>query len=65
MKMKLTNNQLDAVARYLADISKLVFAATVLGFFVPMNNTLLSAQTFIFGLIATVSFFVFSVYLTK
>lgn len=65
MKLKLTNNQLDVVAKYLGDISKLVFAATMLGFLVPTSNTLLSIQTFLLGLVATVLFFVASIYLTK
>lgn len=65
MKLRLTKIQIDAIAKYLGDVSKLVFAATVLGFLVPTSSTLLSVQTFVLGLVATVLFFVASIYLTK
>lgn len=65
MKLKLTNNQLDAVAKYLADISKLVFAASVLGFFIPIGTQPIGIITFIVGIVVTATTFTSSVYLTK
>lgn len=65
MKLKLTKIQLDAISKYLGDISKLVFAAAVLGFFVPIGAQPISIVTFLVGVIITVTAFTFSVYLIK
>ena len=65
MKLKLTKIQLDAISKYLGDISKLVFAAAVLGFFIPIGARPISIVTFIVGVVITVTAFTFSVYLIK
>jgi len=65
MKLKLTKIQLDAVAKYLGDISKLVFAAAVLGFFIPIGAQPIGLITFMVGIIVTATTFASSVYLTK
>lgn len=65
MKVKLTSNQLDAVAKYLADISKLVFAASVLGFFLPTGDTPVTVTTFVMGSVVALTTFVSGIYLVK
>ncbi len=65
MKLKLTKSQLDVVAKYLGDISKLVFAAAVLGFLMPLGETHVTVTAFIMGTIVTVATFAFSVQLTR
>lgn len=65
MKVKLTSNQLDAVAKYLADISKLVFAATVLGFFLRTGDIPVTVTTFVMGSVVALTTFVSSIYLVK
>ena len=63
--MHLTDNQKELTAKYFSDISKLIFAATVLGFFVQVGEYALSMQTMIVGAAVTVCFFVFSVIIRK
>ena len=65
VKLKLATRQLDAVAKYLGDISKLIFVATVLGFFIPTSAQLVSPMMFAVGIITTIGTFIFSVYLLK
>jgi len=65
MKMPLSRAQVDAVSKYLADISKLIFVAAVLGFFVPMNAYPVPLTTFVLGFVTTLVTFGFSVYLIK
>lgn len=63
--MKLTKNQLDAVAKYLGDISKLVFAAAVLGFFAPIGSQPITLGIFAGGIVATLLSFWYSIKLTE
>lgn len=61
----LTDNQLNAVAKYLGDISRVVVASAVVNFFIPTVDSAVSLPTFIIGSIFAVAFFVGSVILTK
>ena len=65
MKLKLTNSQIEVISKYLADISKLTFAATVLGFFIPVSAQLVSLSIFLGGIVITAFTFTFSVHLIK
>lgn len=50
----MTKNQQDAISKYLADISKLVFGATVLRFIVPISAQPLPMAVFWGGLGITI-----------
>lgn len=63
--MELTENQKELVAKYFSDISKLVFAATVLDFFVHVTGQSVSKQVLFIGSLVTVFLFVFSVIIRK
>ena len=63
--MNLTETQLKSISKYLVDISKLVFAATVLGFFVPIGDQTVSVTSCLVGIAITGVVFAFSVYLIK
>jgi len=65
MKLHLSKVQLDAVSKYLADISKLIFAGTVLGFFVPIGPQPITISVFIIGIVLTAVSFFFSITLAK
>ncbi len=59
--MNLTEAQLKSISKYLADISKLVFATTVLGFFIQTNTKPISVFMLVVGATITVFTFYFSV----
>jgi uncharacterized membrane protein len=63
--MILTENQKDLIAKYLSDISKLIFAATVLDFFVRETGKETSVLTLVVGILMTFLIFVFSVIIRK
>lgn len=65
MNMRLSKVQIDAVAKYLADISKLVFGASVLGFFVPIGPEPVTAGLFVGGCTVTVVALFISIKLTR
>lgn len=65
MKTHFTKTQLDATSKYLADISKLVFAGAVLGFFIPIGPQPVTITTFAIGIVIMVATFLFSIQLTK
>lgn len=49
--MNFTKAQSDAISKYLTDVSKLVFAATVLGFFIQMGTEPVTTRAFIGGIV--------------
>ena len=51
--MNFTKAQSDAISKYLADISKLVFVATVLVFFIQMGSEPVTTRAFIGGIVIT------------
>ena len=53
------------VAKYFADISKILVASIVIGFFVPSGPMAVSLNVFLWGLISAVGCFIFSVNLAK
>lgn len=59
--MRLNQLQLDILSKYLADVSKLIVASTVIAFFVPSGEIQVTIQTFVIGSIMAVAFLVFSV----
>lgn len=56
--MRLNQNQLEALSKYLADLSKILVASTVIGFFVPTSAGPITIPTFITGtLVALLALF--------
>lgn len=53
--MNLNREQAYMVSKYLSDLSKIIFATTVLGFLVPTEAIKVTATIFIGGAIATLS----------
>jgi len=63
--MKLNEGQSDILADYFADASKILFASTVVAFFIPATATPMTLRDFFGGLVATVGFLVFSLTLKR
>lgn len=51
--MQFNRDQVITLSRYFADVSKILFASTVVAFFVPVIGGQVSMPVFIFGLAAT------------
>lgn len=60
-----TESRKELTAKYFSDVSKLIFAATVLGFFVHTDATSVSLSSLMFGAIATILFFLAGVIIKK
>lgn len=63
--MKLSKEQFDILSKYLSDISKILIASTVIGFFVPSGQGLVTFPVFTIGLISAFACLVFSLQLTR
>ncbi|MBI4120155.1 MAG: hypothetical protein HY454_01685 [Parcubacteria group bacterium] len=63
--MQLNQEQIDTLARYFSDLSKILFGSTVLGFFIPSAETQIALSVFIVGALATISCLIFSLKLLK
>ncbi|MEK7500506.1 MAG: hypothetical protein AAB642_00055 [Patescibacteria group bacterium] len=63
--MRFNKDQTDTLSKYLADLSKIIFASTVVGFFVPSALEPVATPTFVGGILATVSCLAFSIKLLK
>ncbi len=63
--MQLTDNQLDLLSKYFSDISKILVASTVIGFFVPVADVTVSTATFITGAFMALVFLSLSLRLVK
>ncbi|MBI3334899.1 MAG: hypothetical protein HY001_00165 [Candidatus Portnoybacteria bacterium] len=63
--MKLNKGQLDILAKYFGDISKILVASAVIGFFIPPESGPITLPVFIGGLLGAVSFVIFSLTLLK
>jgi hypothetical protein len=63
--MKLNKAQLDILSRYFSDISKILVASTMLGFFVPTGVGPITITVFLVGSMIAIGFLVISVRLTK
>lgn len=62
--MWLTERRLDILSRYFSDTSKIIFASTVIGFFIPTGGPI-PFPVFIGGFIAAIGFLIFSLALSK
>ena len=63
--MQLNSNQIDILAKYFSDLSKIIFASAVLGFFIPISETIPTFQTFLFGSATTIAALILSIRLAK
>lgn len=63
--MKLNEGQSNILAIYFADASKILFASTVVAFFIPPTAIQMTLWNFLGGLIATVGFLLFSLTLKR
>lgn len=64
--MRLTPAQLDILSKYFADVSKLLVASVVIGFFVPFEGkSLVSVSDFIVGSLVAILFLLWGVRLGK
>ena len=62
--MQLTRVQVDILSRYFVDLSKILFASTVVGFFIP-GASAVSLQVFLAGSLFAVIFITFGLSLAK
>lgn len=63
--MRLNQHQIEILSKYFADLSKILVASTVIGFFVPTGAGLVALPVFATGLITAVACLVFSVRLLR
>ena len=63
--MKLNKEQIETLSKYFADMSKIIAASSVIGFFIPPANIPVTIQTFIFGFSLAVISLILSIYLLK
>lgn len=53
--MQFNQEQIDTLAKYFSDLSKILFGSTVLGFFIPSAETQITLSMFIVGVSATIT----------
>ncbi|TSC56560.1 MAG: hypothetical protein Greene071421_135 [Parcubacteria group bacterium Greene0714_21] len=63
--MILNNQQVDALSKYFSDISKILVASTVIGFFVPTAIGSVPFSVFMVGATVAMGTLVISIYLQK
>jgi len=63
--MKFLDIQLESVSKYFLDISKIVFATSVVGFFFPSATSNVSVSAFTVGVLMTLGMFGFGVMILK
>ena len=63
--MKLNRDQIELIARTLADVAKLLFASSVVGFFIPGSSGVVPGATFLVGSTFATFFFLGSVAILK
>lgn len=63
--MRLNKEQLDILSHYFADLSKILFASTVVSFFLPQENPGITLTIFLTGTAITAFFIVLSMLLLK
>ena len=63
--MQLNKDQLSILARYFADLSKILIASTVIGFFVSSSAAYITAPVFMGGSVIALAFVIFSLNLLK
>lgn len=63
--MQLSRDQIVTLSRYLSDISKILFASIVVGFFVPTSVGFVPLSVFLYGLAAALLSLMASLRLVK
>ena len=63
--MKLNRDQIELIAKTLADVAKLLFASSVVGFFIPGSSGAVTILTFLTGAGFSVGIFLGGVALLK
>lgn len=63
--MRLNQNQIEILSKYFSDLSKILVASTVIGFFVPVGAEPVTLPVFGTGLITAVACLVFSIRLAR
>lgn len=63
--MLLNSSQKEVLAKYFSDLSKVLFATIIVGFFLPEGMEAVSLPVFAVGLATAVGFIAFSVKLLK
>jgi len=49
--MRLTKSQITLLSQYFADLSKILFGSTVVGYFIPNTTDLITPSVFLAGII--------------
>ena len=63
--MKFSGKQINLLAKYLSDVSKILFASTVVGFFLPTTDGSITIPVFVLGSVVTATSLAFSVRLAR
>lgn len=63
--MEFNERQTDLLAKYFADLSKILVASTVIVFFVPTGVGPITITVFLGGFISAIGFLIFSVVLSR
>lgn len=61
----LNTGQIDTLSKYFSDVSKILVASTVIGFFVPTSIGLIPFSVFMVGATVAIGTLVLSIYLQK
>ena len=61
MELKLTTSRLEILAKYFVDLSKILFASAIVGFFIPGFSEKVDLSTFVFGSVIALGFLVLGV----
>jgi len=59
--MILNKEQIDTTSKYFSDISKVLFASIVIGYFIHSESVSVTLPAFVFGSIISVASFLFSI----
>jgi hypothetical protein len=62
---KLTNLQIEALSKYFVDLSKILFASAVVGFFIPGYSGEISILTFVLGALFSVGLVLLGILIIK
>jgi len=63
--MRLNKLQIEAISKFFADLSKILFASAVVGFFIPGSSGYVNMSVFIFGSLFSLGLFILSIALLK
>lgn len=65
MDFKIAKLQFEILSKYFVDLSKILFASAVVGFFIPNYSGQVSLLTFVLGSIFSAGFLVLGVMISK